>query len=104
MADRDLRIGERGEELLPLLYRLDALTTAQYARLRPNKDPVAKENGAKSRGNPYGSKLSARAEDIKRWVAEGRSHGEIAALLGVGDPAVVGAFCARRGIEKGGAA
>ncbi len=103
MADREVTIGERGEELLPLLYRLDALTTAQYARLRPHKDPVAKENGAKSRGNPHGSKLSARAEDIKRWVAEGRSHGEIAALLGVGDPAVVGAFCARRGIGTGGA-
>lgn len=103
MADRDLRIGERGEDLLPLLYRLDALTAAQYARLCPQKDPVAKKNGAKSRGNPHGRKLSARAEDIRRWVAEGRSHEEIAALLGVGDPGAVEAFCLRRGIEKGGA-
>ncbi len=101
MADREVTIGKKGEELLPLLYRLDALTTAQYARLRPHKDPVARENGAKSRGNPYGSKLSARAEDIRRWAAEGRSPGEIAALLGVGDPEAVEAFCARRGIEKG---
>ena len=102
MADREVRIGERGEQLLPLLYRLDALTVAQYARLCTQKDPVAKRNGAKSRGNPYGRKLSARAEDIRRWVAEGRTHGEIAAPLGVGDPSAVDAFCLRRGIEKGG--
>ncbi len=102
MADREVGIGERGEELLPLLYRLDALTAAQYARLCPQKDPVARKNGAKSRGNPYGGKLSARAEDIRRWAAEGRSHGEIADLLGVADPGAIEAFCARRGIGKGG--
>lgn len=98
-----MRIGKRGEELLPLLYRLDALTAAQYARLRPQKDPVAKRNGAKSRGNPYGRKLSVRAEDIKRWTTEGRSHVEIAALLEVDDAEAVEAFCVRRGIGKAGA-
>ncbi len=103
MADRVVSIGERGEDLLPLLYRLDALTAAQYARLCPQKDPAAQRNGAKSRGNPHGGRLSSRAGDIKRWSAEGRSHAEIAALLGVGDTRAVEAFCARRGIGNGGA-
>ncbi len=104
MARGDVSIGDRGEELLGLIYRFGALTVKQYALLSPDVDEEARVRGAKSRGNPYGRKLAARAEDIRRWVRSGKSDQEIAELLGVGETKYVVSFVARRKFREGGSA
>jgi len=92
----DVSIGGRGEELLGLIYRFGALTVQQYALLCPEKEEEGRANGKKSRGNPYGRKLAARAEDILRWARAGRSDAEIAELLAIEQPEYVSAFVERR--------
>ncbi len=104
MARGDISIGDRGDELLGLLYRFGALTVKQYALLSPDVDEQGRVNGKKSRGNPYGVKLAAHADDIRRWVNERKSDQEIAELLGVGETEYVVSFVARRGFREGGAA
>ncbi len=101
MARGDISIGDRGDELLGLLYRFGSLTVRQYALLSPDVDERGRANGKKSRGNPHGPKLAARAEDIRRWVGQGRSDREIAELLGVEGTEHVASFVARRGFRGG---
>ncbi len=100
MARGDVSIGDRGEELLGLLYRFGALTVRQYALLRPQKEYEGVMNGSQSRGNPYGRKLAARAEDIRRWVKAGKGDAEIAELLGIEQTEYVSAFIERRGMRE----
>ena len=96
MARGDVSIGVRGEELLGLLYRFGALTVRQYVALSPEVEPEGRANGSRSRGNPYGRKLAARAEDIRRWARQGKSDREIAELLGIGETEYVSSFIERR--------
>ena len=79
-----------------LIYRFGALTVKQYALLRPEKEPEGRANGSRSRGNPYGRKLAARAEDIRRWVRQGKGDREMAELLGIDEPEYVSSFIERR--------
>ncbi len=99
VARGDISIGDRGDELLGLLYRFGSLTVKQYALLSPDVDERGRANGKKSRGNPHGPKLAARAEDIRRWAGQGRSDQEIAELLGVEGTEHVASFVARRGFR-----
>ena len=100
MARGDVSIGDRGEELLGLLYRFGGLTVKQYAALSPDIEPEGRANGLKSMGNPYGRKLSARAEDIRRWVRQEKTDAEIAELLGVEEAEYVSSFVERRDMRK----
>ncbi len=101
MARGDVSIGDRGEELLGLIYRFGALTVRQYAALLPDKEPEGRTNGSRSKGNPYGRKLSARSEDIRRWVRQdGKTDEEIAGLLGVEQTRFVASFVKRRGMRE----
>ncbi len=96
MARGDVSIGVRGEELLGLLYRFGSLTPRQYALLSPDVDDEARVSGSKSRGNPYGRRLAAYKEDIRRWARQGKSDREIAELLDVEQPEYVASFIERR--------
>jgi hypothetical protein len=96
----DVSIGDRGEELLGLIYRFGALTVRQYAALLPEVEPEGQANGSRSKGNPYGRKLSARADDINRWVRAGESDARIAELLGVEQTRFVASFVERRGMRE----
>lgn len=98
---RQIGLGPRGEELLGLLYRFGALTVEQYYLLSSERDPQARIDGFKSRGNPWGRRLSSRAEEVRRMVEEGLDHEEIARRVRV-DTGSLHRFVERRGFGKDG--
>ncbi len=104
MVAKAIRLGERGDELLMLLYRWDGITAEQYRLLSPEISEESRKIGKKTSGNKYGRKLSSRVEDIRRWAREGKTDAEVAALLGISDASAVKRFRCRRGIELRGIA
>lgn len=100
MPSGDVYLGDRGDELIRLLYRFGGLTVKQYAALCPDKDEQAQITGATSTGNKYGRRLSSRVTDIRRWIEQDRDDEEIARLLGVAEPEDVAAFIAKRGLRE----
>lgn len=96
-----IRIGDRGEELVALLWRFGGLTARQYELLGSEPNQAAKAKGSTSKGNPYGrrGKLGANEHLIRAWVDEGLADHEIADNMSVKVEAVA-AFKKRRGIVR----
>lgn len=100
LVSKQVGLGPRGEELLGLLYRFGGLTVEQYQLLSPERDSQARIDGFKSRGNPWGRRLSSRAEEVRRMVEEGLEYREIARRVGV-DADSLRRFVERRGFGRG---
>lgn len=72
---KDLRLGERGEEVAGWLWRLGGLTLEQYARLAAPADNRAVEAGQKGRA----TQLVEREDEGGSGESEESSDGEDAA-------------------------